>query len=39
VLTGIETDLDRAKVAFKAFNDKDLANFNQLIGPKSSVIP
>ncbi len=39
VLTGIETDLDRAKVAFKAFNDKDLANLNQLLSQKSNVIP
>jgi hypothetical protein len=39
VLAGIETDLERAKVAFKAFNDKDLATFNQLMATKSAVIP
>jgi hypothetical protein len=39
VLAGIETDLDRAKVAFKAYNEKDLANLNQLLSQKSSVIP
>jgi Sortilin, neurotensin receptor 3, len=39
VLAGIETDLDRAKVAYKAFNDKDLATLNQLLASKSAVIP
>jgi hypothetical protein len=39
VLTGIETDLERAKVAFKAFNEKDLATFNQLLSAKSAVVP
>jgi hypothetical protein len=39
VLAGIETDLDRAKVAFKAYNEKDLANLNQLLSQKSNVIP
>ena len=35
VLAGIETDLDRAKVAFKAYNEKDLAALNQLLAQKS----
>ncbi len=39
VLSGIETDLQRAKTEFKAFNDKDLAALNQLLATKSSVIP
>jgi hypothetical protein len=39
VLAGIETDLDKAKVAFKAFNEKDLATFNQLMATKSAVLP
>jgi photosystem II stability/assembly factor-like uncharacterized protein len=39
VLSGIETDLQRAKTEFKAFNDKDLATLNQLLATKSSVIP
>jgi hypothetical protein len=39
VLAGIEADLERAKVAFKAFNEKDLATFNQLMATKSAVLP
>ena len=39
VLAGIETELERAKVAFKAFNEKDLAAFNQLMAAKSTVLP
>jgi hypothetical protein len=39
VLSAIETDLNKAKTEFKAFNDKDLAAFNQLLAPKSAVIP
>ena len=39
VLAGIESDLDRAKVAFKAFNEKDLAVLNQLMAAKSAVVP
>jgi photosystem II stability/assembly factor-like uncharacterized protein len=39
VLSGIEKDLDRAKVEFKAFNDHDLAAFKQLMATKSAVIP
>jgi hypothetical protein len=39
VLTGIETDLNRAQVEFKAFNDKDLATLNQLLATKSAVVP
>ena len=31
VLAGIETDLNKAQVEFKAFNDKDLATLNQLL--------
>jgi galactokinase len=39
VLAGIEMELERAKVAFKAFNEKDLAAFNQLMAAKSGVLP
>jgi photosystem II stability/assembly factor-like uncharacterized protein len=39
VLSGIETDLQRAKTEFKAFNEKDLAALNQLLATKSAVIP
>ena len=39
VLAGIETDLERAKAAFKAFNEKDAATFNQLMAAKSAVLP
>jgi photosystem II stability/assembly factor-like uncharacterized protein len=39
VLAGIEADLERAKAAFKAFNEKDLATFNQLLAAKSAVLP
>jgi len=39
VLAGIEADLERAKAAFKAFNEKDLAAFNQLMAAKSAVVP
>ncbi len=39
VLAGIEKDLDGAKIAFKAFNDHDLATFNQLMAAKSAVVP
>ena len=39
VLAGIEADLERAKVAFKLFNEKELATFNQLMAAKSAVLP
>ena len=39
VLAGIEADLDRAKVAFRQFNEKDLATLNQLMATKSAVLP
>ena len=39
VLAGIETDLNKAKTQFKAFNDKDLAALNQLLATKSAVVP
>ncbi len=39
VLAGIETDLNKARTQFKAFNDSDLAKLNQLLATKSAVVP
>ncbi|MGH7654253.1 MAG: VPS10 domain-containing protein [Gemmatimonadaceae bacterium] len=39
VLAGIETDLNKARTQFKAFNESDLAKLNQLLATKSAVVP